>query len=386
MQMARRMLNVLEGDKFLAEVDNRELYRRATLCAALLHDVGHGPFSHVFEEVTNRLGNKIDHEEFTRRLIEETEISGILSGKTSNPPAMASQELLDLTLSFFKEEPGRTAYSAIISSQLDADRLDFIMRDRYFSGVRFGGLDLEWLFDSLIIDEVPFEEASPATQFGFVISKKGRTVIEEFLSSYAHMYTNVYFHKTTRGIEIIVKEILFDLLSDEKKISEVLDDEDMIKALTRTNETDCETYMRLDDSVLLGLISKCSRMDLGKCSSFSDRFLSRSVLRCFEPPKNPTEGTPPRKIGKFIRELESQGLVFYKDVISSKGYKHYGISSGEFLKNILVESQSHGEPTPIGMLNPSVTWFADPPTVRFYFENEQDRARSNEIWNELNAN
>lgn len=146
--MARRMLQVFEKNNIFHQQDQKHRHmRKATIAAAILHDVGHGPYSHVFEEIASALDTGESHENLTKLIIEKTEIAGILR----------RYGVLNDTLSFFREEPGNSAYAAIISSQMDCDRLDFLVRDRYHTGIRSSSIDLEWLFDSLRIEEVSLD-------------------------------------------------------------------------------------------------------------------------------------------------------------------------------------------------------------------------------------
>jgi uncharacterized protein len=202
MQRARRMLEVLGKNQSLGSRDTIEGDIRATLAAALLHDIGHGPFSHVFEEISAHFNIEKAHEEYTLELIDSPEIKSILE----------KYGAYEKTRLFFTEEPGYTVFTAIISSQLDCDRLDFLCRDRYHTGIRSAALDLEWLFDSLRIEKVILDDEGNAQAHSFVFTEKGLAVAEEFVIAYMKMYHNVYFHKTTRGMQYLVKDMLLALI------------------------------------------------------------------------------------------------------------------------------------------------------------------------------
>src|SRR5262249_46568509 len=152
--------------------------KAATLAAALLHDIGHGPYSHVFEELCEELGIEKNHETYTRELIDQPEIRSLLD----------KFEVFESTRRFFVEEPGYSVFNAVISSQMDCDRLDFLCRDRHHTGIRSAAIDLAWLFDSLRIQNVPIDDSGDVSEFSFVFAEKGLAVAEEFVIAYMKMY------------------------------------------------------------------------------------------------------------------------------------------------------------------------------------------------------
>ena len=180
MQTARRMLEHLGASFPLDEVK-----QTVCLAAALLHDLGHGPFSHVFERVSG-----MNHEELTRLVIEDpdSEVHRLLAEHDGQLPQLVANLLAC--------RPGRTFWSDVLCSQLDADRFDYLLRDNLMTGSRYGGYDLEWLLHALTIDEAGDRLA---------VTWKGISAIEAYLQSRYHMYRNVYFHKVVRSAEGMVK-------------------------------------------------------------------------------------------------------------------------------------------------------------------------------------
>jgi len=171
----------------------REESRLVVLCAALLHDVGHGPFSHAFEKITEE-----HHEERTREIItsSDTQIRHVLEEVDRELP----EKVREFQKEDFKGTPDLPAYyRKIYSSQLDADRFDYLLRDSYSTGVDYGTFDYRWLISHLYIDE---------KKGRLFLSKKALLAAEAYVFARHHMYQIVYFHKTTRAAEVMFRLLL----------------------------------------------------------------------------------------------------------------------------------------------------------------------------------
>src|SRR5439155_11025520 len=183
MQTARRILDQL-GRSFRIDEEGRTI----CLVAALWHGLGHGPVSHVFERVSG-----IDHEELTRRVIldEGSEVHQVLREHDGAMP--------EKIVAFLECRPKRTFFCDIISSQLDADRFDYLLRDNLMTGARYGFYDLQWVLHALIIDE------GEGGCDRLAVDIKGISAVETYLQARFNMYRHVYFHKVVRSAEGMVK-------------------------------------------------------------------------------------------------------------------------------------------------------------------------------------
>ena len=222
------------------------------LCAALLHDVGHGPFSHAFEHVF-----KIRHEEITCQMIESpiTQINQILK----KYPGLASD-----IAGVIRHDGKYPLVESLISSQLDVDRLDYLNRDAQFTGATYGVVDVDRITRIICIRDNKI-----------CYRAKGVHAIENYLMSRYHMYWQIYYHPKARSYEIILESIyarIKDMLVVGVKI------EADVSSLKKVFfEHDLESYIDIDDSYVNGFIKQLTKSkDLvlnDLCNAFMDRKL-----------------------------------------------------------------------------------------------------------------
>jgi hypothetical protein len=360
MQMARRMLSVLSKNQSFGDTEDVGLNKRATLAAALLHDIGHGPYSHVFEEICGYFGVDKLHEEYTKELLDSNEITSILD----------HYNVAQKTKQFFSREPGYSVFTSIISSQMDCDRLDFLCRDRHHTGIRSAAIDLEWLFDSLRIEETPIDDHSSAKAYSFVFTNKGLTVAEEFVIAYIKMYNNVYFHKTTRGVQHLVKDMLVDIIENHS-------DKPEINGMPLVNffrgKQDLETYLALDDSSIVAVAHIAANSQWGVSSELARRFLCRDLCKCFELPPTETGSVPRAKLERFRSKLSEGKIPYIEDIVAQREYKQHDVTNSSFLKNILIKVG--GEIESLGSVSSLVRTPARR-SARIYFRTVEHRDRA----------
>lgn len=240
--------------------DNFDQFRsEAALTAALLHDVGHGPFSHSFESIGKSLNLKYaKHEDVSDEIIRNTEVAEILDNYT---PGM-SKQVADI---IGAKAPG-DVYSSVVSSQFDADRLDYMQRDRMMSGTQHSEIDLTWLIANLELDAVPFgvEEEKIGEIETFVLSSKAIFAAETYVVGLFQLYPTVYFHKATRSAEKVfffLFERVFRLVQRGDVDLVGLSKANPIVAFAE-NPDSLQNALRLDDSVIWGSLAElCESKD-----------------------------------------------------------------------------------------------------------------------------
>jgi len=229
--------------------------RMLCLCAALLHDVGHGPFSHSIEPIFH-----VDHEEWSCEIIlGHTEINQVLRRQGEDFP----QRVAEVIRKTYKQP----IVVQLISSQLDVDRMDYLLRDAYYTGVSYGTFDL----DRILRVIRPY-------QGQIVIKESGMHAVEHYLMSRYQMYWQVYFHPVTRSSEIILRYIL-------KRAKELYTQgysfEFLMEPLPALFEErlDMQQYIMLDESFMQMTLLRWTKERDEVLADLCDRFLNRRLYK-----------------------------------------------------------------------------------------------------------
>ncbi|CAI9396382.1 HD domain-containing protein [Niallia sp. Sow4_A1] len=253
-EIVRRIIDdVFEGRE---EWNNNQ--RLLSLCAALLHDLGHGPFSHSFEKVFD-----LDHEEFTRRIIlGKTEVNKVLTKVEKDFPKKVAEVIAKTS----KEK----LVVSLISSQIDADRMDYLLRDAYFTGVSYGNFDMERILRVMR----PREDQA-------VIKKSGMHAVEDYIMSRYQMYWQVYFHPVTRSAEVILTKILHRAKYLHEQFYPFKYHPIHFYSLFE-EETSLEDYLKLDEAIILYYFQMWQEEDDVILKDLCRRFMNRNLFKYVE--------------------------------------------------------------------------------------------------------
>lgn len=252
-EIVRRIIGNFENRK---EWNDQE--RMLCLCAALLHDLGHGPFSHSFEKVF-----KLDHEHFTQQIIlGDTNIHSILERVETG----FSQKVADVIDKTYEDK----LVVSLISSQIDADRMDYLQRDAYFTGVSYGHFDMERILRVMR----PLEEQ-------VVIKSSGMHAVEDYIMSRYQMYWQVYFHPVTRSAEVILSKILHRAkYLFENNYTFKLRPFHFISFFQEN--AGLNDYLKLDESIVFYYFQLWQEEDDAILSDLCERFMNRRLFKYIE--------------------------------------------------------------------------------------------------------
>lgn len=304
--------------------DDQRLWLLGT-CAALTHDLGHGPFSHALERVFGA-----NHEEWTLRiLLEDPRVSRVLAGIDGN----FGQDVADVIA-------GRSPHKALtslISSQLDVDRIDYLIRDAVATGVNYGKLELDRLIRTLR----PYRPAAgpdagrPGAGPGgtgsdgagsdplVVIKKSGVHTVEQYILARYFMYVQVYLHPVTRGSDILLNLILDRALHLYRE-GRLLDVPPSLRPLFAKPPEQLEVaeYLALDESLLTAAFAEWQHGADPVLADLTNRFLDRRLYEYLDYPAGRPDLWQDLQTAAAEAGLDPQYHLAI-DTVAASPYYHY---------------------------------------------------------------
>ena len=296
--------------------------RIAARAAALLHDVGHGSFSHVMEKVLN-----FHHEHWTVEVIrhEGSEIGDLLRSH--------SPDLPEKVASIIEGKFQPAALAQLVSSQLDVDRMDYLLRDSLMTGAKYGIYDLEWIINALAIDEA---------EDRIYVEARGVYAVEEYLQARYYMFRQVYFHRTLRSAEAVLRSIIRRALQLFEEGQDVWHATGTaFEKILRREPLTITEHLQIDDSDFVFHVKQWQNSSDQILSELSRRFIARRLFKAID------LDMPHEQKADFLvaarNAVESAGFnpeyYFIEDRASDiPYYNYYAADKAEPKTHIYVES------------------------------------------------
>lgn len=328
---ARRLIEVI-GRRHKELPDRAR--ERVALLAALLHDIGHGPFSHVFEHAAHEVGLTKRHEDWGTEIIQgDTQVNSVLREVDAQLP--------DQVGALLKEETPKDIYATVVSSQFDADRLDYLQRDRLMTGVQFGHLDRDWLLDCLEVGSVTLDEDEPVEAPCLYLNAKGISVAEEYLEARFRLYTMVYMHKTTRAAEKMLGRLLTTATQDLKDGPAAR--RDPVLRYFTSGSPQLGVYLDLDDTAVWATLATLAASSDSRVAELARRLRDRRLYKCLDVGILDEPGG--NLYGRFRKQLreryaERYGELLFDDDDKVTLYKRYSFEDSSALNKVLVKTRN----------------------------------------------
>ncbi len=298
----------------------------AVRVAALLHDIGHGPFSHVIESILD-----FHHEEFTilAVLSDETDIGQLLK--------RYSPELANDIASIIRGDFKHRALAQLVSSQLDVDRMDYLLRDSLMTGAKYGIYDLEWIIKSIEINEGADH---------LYVSAPGVYAVEDYLQARYYMYRQVYFHRMLRSAEAVLRVLLQRALHLYKEGGSIWHDVGTpMERVLAGEKLGLREHLELDDTDVMYSIKRWQHSDDPILSDLANRFLSRRLFKAFD--LDMPEADRPAFIAESRRIVADSGFdpdyYFVEDKAGNAPYSFYSKDTSD-PKNLIFVEEGYSQP------------------------------------------
>jgi hypothetical protein len=274
---ARQLMTVIEDHLGVRSYQPSRAH--IALAASLVHDLGHGPFSHAFEDVGQELGLKTtDHEHVTDTLIRHSEVSEKLC-------VLGTGFASDVANVIKSSGPGNL-YDAVVTSQFDSDRLDYMRRDRLMTGTDHAAIDFRWLLANLEVGSVQYgvDEKRVGSIETFVLGAKAIHAAESYVLGLFQLYPTVYYHKATRGAEKLFTHLLIRVVRLLREGSASVAGLPKNHPIVRfaNDPDDIENILLLDDTVIWGALSLLADSPDRVLSDFATRLRDRRLYKAVD--------------------------------------------------------------------------------------------------------
>jgi HD superfamily phosphohydrolase len=385
--LARRLMKVAE--RYVPADKQSHSRKRTALLASLLHDLGHGPFSHAFENAEKarieRAGlvkeSYCDHEHWTAQLIQrkDGEIRRVLKEEFGGDGAIAD----DIANMLRGDE--QDLYSSVVSSSFDADRLDYLQRDRMMTGSGAGAIDLDWLLDNLRVVDVPANIVDDAVEAGgetvqvFAFEEKALQSAESFILARFHLYSQVYLHKTTRGIEKMLTAFLLAFGEEAEKGAKAdlaVPEGHPLRAYYAKATPDLKCYFALDDAVVWSALEISAVKGNGPIRDFAERICSRRIMKGLAIDMvNPQPHDFARR--KFIdQNMKGElGKSVFEDRAPLSIYKDPSKETVKPHKRVHIRREGGRVVDITSLSKPVEALYEDQEILRYYFINQDDHKK-----------
>ncbi|MBT8508454.1 hypothetical protein AZH53_08555 [Methanomicrobiaceae archaeon CYW5] len=349
-KMFDSITNNRENIKQLEEIEYYDKYalykdRKIIRLAALLHDIGHGPFSHASEAIfpINPTTKKAySHEDFSEAIINGP-IKEIIEGNRKNNADIKCEDISSLIQGRNTKISRRLIWKPLISSQLDADRGDYLIRDSLHTGVRYGTYDRDRLIVGMRLGQMPEDEGG-GTILG--IEENSWHVAESLILARYQISLQVYYHKITRAYNLMLESALREMYPDGLPSPQ--------------NEPDA--FLEIDDGLVINMLKQ------GEGGKWGKAILERNHVKCVHDAWH--EHT---KTEMILSELEnycnSKGFEHFKDAsIRNEWYKLE--QTGENDNEIMIIDE-HYKANPISEYSKLIEHInSTPRPVRFYIDKD----------------
>jgi len=345
--------------------------------------VGHGPFSHAFEAALK----KLDKNEYRSH---EAWTADIIRGDTSLGRAMRDKlgsDATDAVAQLLLQDTPTDIYSSIVSSQFDADRLDYVRRDRLMTGAQYGAFDYSWILANLEVAKVAvsIDDEQFAEVDILVLGHKAFQAAESYVLGLFHLYFTVYFHKATRSAECMMSAMVERLgmliLRKDIDITGLFEGHPLVNFV---NQRSLESYLGLDDSIIWGSLPFIAAGKDQVLATLAQRLLQRDLYKAVDVTTR-CDGND-AKTTRFRMALSAacergdfEADEVFVDTPSRNPYTRRGYDTPEALKKVLIYSHASGSYDDLANQSEVIRGLSEKKILRVYVRDNMAREKVEEI-------